>query len=295
MRSKHHEACRVRLAIGDLVRAAAPAGWTGATVRCAQVGRFSLITVDCDGVEIGVQGLAEPFHRLRELSHRDGEGSWFSCELRFTPESRAYRGQVDADGFPFPEGMDIPDIASLEELTVFPRDAVPGWLLDALPTAVPVGLREPEDPWQQLHRRSRPPVPEPVIAGELAYTPIGHLAAHGFEFRGDLGGPTVLLTEKAGGGGDYLLFIARSRKGDPRYWVTREDMRGAGGGITACVLDERRLVLHLTPEAADAMETETVLSVDLHLEADEMERLRTVLGGILRIGGPELTPSLTGL
>ncbi|MBB4940969.1 hypothetical protein FHR32_005346 [Streptosporangium album] len=38
-------------------------------------------------MEAGVQGLAEPFHRLRELSHRDGEGTWFSCELRLTPEA----------------------------------------------------------------------------------------------------------------------------------------------------------------------------------------------------------------
>ncbi|MEU0477909.1 hypothetical protein ABZ260_01810 [Streptosporangium sp. NPDC006013] len=291
MRSKYDEECRLRLAIGDLVRAAAPPGWNGATVRCAQVGGFSRVTVECDGVELGVQGLEEPFRRLRELSRRDGEGSWFRCELRFTPESRSYRGQVDADGFPFPEGTDIPDVALLEELTLFPRDLVPGWLLDALPTAVPVGIHEPED----LRRRSRwAPRPEPVISGELVYTPAGHLAVHRLEVDERAAGPIAVLHEEAEGGGDHLLFLATKEAGKRSYWVARKDMRGTGGGITACVLDDRRLVLHLTPRAADDMETETVLTVELNLGPVETERLRAVLGRVFRAGVSDPMPSLTG-
>ncbi|WP_436762876.1 hypothetical protein [Streptosporangium sp. V21-05] len=291
MRSKHDEERRLRLAIGDLVRAAAPPGWSDATVRCGQVGGFTRVVVERDGVELGVQGLEEQVRRLRELAHRDGEGTWFSCELRFTPESRSYRGQVDADGFPFPEGTDIPDIAPLEELTVFPRDTVPGWLVEALPTAVPVGIREPEDPWRHS---AESPDPEPVISGEVAYTPIGHMVARGLR-AGERGGePLAVLEEKAGGGGGHLLFIAR-REGKRRpYRVGRSGKRGTEDGIIACVLDDRRLVLRFTPKAADDMEAETVLTVDLDLTPAETERLRTVLSKAFQAGTSDRMPSLTG-
>ncbi|MGJ6967745.1 hypothetical protein ACSDR0_38115 [Streptosporangium sp. G11] len=292
MRSKHDEERRLRLALGDLVRAAAPPGWSDATVRCGQVGGFTRVVVDCDGVEIGVRGLEEQVRRLRELAHREGEGTWFSCELRFTPESRSYRGHVDAEGFPFPSGTGIPDIALLEELMVFPRGTVPGWLLDALPTAVPVGIREPEDPWR--HHFDDSPDPEPVISGELAYTPIERMVVHASELGDGHERHLVFLTEEAGGGGDHLLFIAAEEGSEQPYWVAREGMRGTGSGITACVLGDRRLVLHLTPKAADAMETETVLTVDLNLTPDETEQLRTVLGKVFQKGSSNSTPSLTG-
>lgn len=291
MRSKYDEERRLRLAIGDLVRAAAPPGWSEATVRCGQVGGFTRVVVDCDGVELGVQGLEEQVRRLRELAHRDGEGTWFSCELRFTPQSRAYRGQVDADGFPFPEGTDIPDIAPLEELTVFPRDTVPGWLVDALPTTVPVGIRRPEDPW---HRSAESPDPEPVISGKAAYTPIEHMVVRGLR-AGERGGePLVVLEGKAGGGGDHLLFTVRKEGTKRPCWVARSRMRGTVDGITACVLDDRRLVLRFTPKAADDMETETVLTVDLDLTPAETERLRAVLSEVFQAGTSDRMPSLTG-
>ncbi|MFF3439538.1 hypothetical protein [Streptosporangium sp. NPDC002721] len=292
MRSKYDEERRLRLAIGDLVRAAAPSGWSGATVRCGQVGGFTRVTVDCDGVEIGVQGLEESVRRLRELSYREGEGTWFSCSLSFTPKDRSYRGEVDADGFPFPDGTDIPDLAPLEELMVFPRGTVPGWLLDALPTAVPMGLREPEDSWRRRFHES--PDPEPVVSGEVAYTPTEHMVVRDFGFSGRGEGPAVFLHEEADGGGDHLLFLGRGDGEERSYWVAREGMRGTGSGITACALDDRRLVLHLTPEAADNMETGTVLTVELDLTPVDTERLRTVLGRVFRGGSSDRMPSLTG-
>ncbi|WP_440105924.1 hypothetical protein [Streptosporangium sp. H16] len=294
MRSKYDEERRLRLAIGDLVRAAAPPGWSDATVRCGQVGGFTRVVVDCDGAEVGVHGLEEQVRRLRELAYRDGEGTWFSCELRFTPGSRSYRGHVDAERFPFPDGTDIPDLAPLEELAVFPRDTVPGWLRDALPTAVPMGLREPEDSWPHFGDSGVPPDPEPVVSGELAYTPIEHMVVRGSGFGEEREGPTAFLHGETGGGGDHLLFLGGKGGGEQPYWVAREGMRGTGGGITACVLDDRRLVLHLTPRAADDMETETVLTVDLNLTPAETERLRTVLSGVFHGGSSDWMPSLTG-
>lgn len=294
MRSKYDEERRLRLAIGDLVRAAAPPGWSDATVRCGQVGGFTRVVVDCDGVELAVQGLEEQVRRLRELSYRDGEGTWFSCELRFTPQSRSYRGHVDADGFPFPDSMDVPDLAPLEELAVFPRDTVPGWLVDALPTAVPIGLREPEDSWHAFGRSGESPDPEPVVSGELAYAPIERLVVRESGFGEEGAEPLAILYEEAGGGGDHLLFLGRGDGGEQPYWVARQGMRGTGGGITACALDDRRLVLHLTPKAADDMGTETVLTVGLDLMPAETERLRIVLGEVFRGGASGPTPSLTG-
>ncbi|GAA3409463.1 hypothetical protein [Streptosporangium vulgare] len=79
----------------------------------------------------------------------------------------------------------------------------------------------------------------------------------------------------------------------PTGWPARA-CGAPGGGITACVLDDRRLVLRLTPRAADDMETETVLTVDLDLTPAETERLRIVLGEVFRGGASGPTPSLTG-
>lgn len=236
----------------------------------------------------------EPFGRLRELSYAEGGGTWFSCELRFTRGSRSYRGHAEAEEFPFPEGTDIPETAPLEELAAFPRGDVPRWLLDALPTAVPVGLREPEDRWPERFAPGfSAPEPLPVSSGELAYTPIEHMAVHGFAHNGKAGEFTVMLNEKAPSS-DYLLFIGGRSRTEPSYWVAREDMRGTDTGVISCALDDRRLVLRLTPQAADGMETETVLVVDLNLKPAEIEELRVTLRKILLSAPPDRMPSLIG-
>jgi hypothetical protein len=286
-RSKHQEARHLRLMIGDLARAAAPPGWAGITVHRAQVSRFSRTVVTYDGVEAAgrepdeIRGLDESFQRLRELSYADGRGTWFSCELRFTPRSRSYHGHADADTFPFPGGTDIPGLAPLEELAEFPRDAVPRWLLDALPTAAPFGLRKTDRGWSRpFGSSSSIPEPAPVFSGELVYTPLGHMTVHGFGYGESRHGFTVVLDEKPSGDGDRLCFMIQSMTGSP-YWVSRGDMRGTGGGITSYVLDDRRLVLRFTPEAADELETETVLTVDLNLKPAETEELRAALQKII--------------
>jgi hypothetical protein len=288
MSSTHQETRRLRLTIGDLVRAAAPPGWAGITVRRAQVSRFSRTVVTYDGAEAGVRGpdevreLDESFQRLRELSYVDGRGTWFSCELRFTPQSRSYHGRVDTDAFPFPEGTDILGLAPLEELATFPRDTVPRWLLDALPTTVPFSLRKPGGDWPERFRnRPSTPEPAPVLSGELVYTPVGHMAVHGFGYGEDRRGFAVVLDEKTTGDGDRLCFMIRQSMTGPPYWVTRGDIRVTGGGVTSYVLDDRRLVLHFTPEAADDLETETVLTVDLNLKPTETEELRAALKKII--------------
>ncbi|WP_371783488.1 hypothetical protein [Streptosporangium subroseum] len=270
--------------IGDLARATAPPGWAGITVHRAQVSRFSRTVVTYDGAEAVVRepdeirGLDESFQRLRELSYVNGQGTWFSCELRFTPRSRSYHGHVDADAFPFPGGTDIPGLAPLEELAAFPRDAVPRWLLDALPTAVPFGLRKTDPGWSGPFS-GRPSIPEPVpvFSGELVYTPLGHMAVHGIGYGEARHGFTIVLSEETTGEGDHLCFMIRQSMTGPPYWVSRGDLRGTGDGIMSYVLDDRRLVLHLTPEAADDLGTETVLTVDLNLKPAETEKLQAAL------------------
>jgi hypothetical protein len=300
MHTKRREAHLLRLTIGDLARAAAPPGWTGITVRRTQVGRFSRTTTICAGMEtagtpVEIRGLDEPFQRLRELSYVDGRGPWFSCALRFAPESRSYHGSVDGDGFPFPEGTEIPWVAALDELTAFPRDTVPRWLLDALPTAVPLGLRKPEDdPEERVTLGFSIPETAPPLSGDPSYTPLGHLTAHGFGTGEDTYGFNVTLSEEAAGD-DAQLFFVRYPQTDLSYWVGRGGIRGTSGGITSCAIDDRRLVLRLTPEAADDLETETVLTVDLKLNPAETEELRAALKKILLSGPSEQTPSLIGL
>lgn len=128
----------------------------------------------------------------------------------------------------------------------------------------------------------------------MAYTPIEHMVVRELGLGERSGEPVVFLNEEAGGGGDRLRFIAEKEGGKRPYRVSRTGMRGIGGGITACVLDDRRLVLHLTSKAADDLETETVLTVDLNLTPAETERLRTVLSGVFHGGTSDLMPSLTG-
>lgn len=138
--TRHDEGHAMRVAIGDLARAAAAPGWSRLVVRHAEVGSHAVTTLLRDGREIPAEGMREPFRRLRELSYRAGAGTWFTCELAFEPRSRRYAGRVDSSAQPF---ADVPATAALAELTTFSRETPPGWLLAALPTAPPLPSPSP--------------------------------------------------------------------------------------------------------------------------------------------------------
>ncbi|MEV0147924.1 MULTISPECIES: hypothetical protein [unclassified Nonomuraea] len=276
-----------RMTIGDLARAATAPGWSRLTVRRAQVGAHTLTTVTRDGREIAAEGVDEQFQRLRELSYRADAGTWFACELEFTPGSRGYTGRVDSSAPPF---EDVPPPAALGELTLFPREEPPAWLLAALPTAAPIALPaaydDRHDHWRH-HRGDHepPPPPPPPITGELAYRPATAMTARVFEHHQEPDAQYVHLTEQADEPESLLVGCSWNA-----LWVSRGGMRGTGEGVRSIMLDGEVLRLELTPEAADALETETAYEVRLDLPPEMTARLRAVLPGMLRrvTGGPEL-------
>ncbi|MER5321662.1 hypothetical protein [Streptosporangium roseum] len=286
-RSPHDEGHDMRMAIGDLARAAAAPGWSRLAVRRAQVGAHALTTVTCDGREIVAVGMDGPFQRLRELSYRAGAGTWFTCELAFSPGSRGYTGRVDSSAPPF---EDVPAPAALAELTTFPREEPPGWLLAALPTAAPLGLPitygDRYDRWRNLPDDDRPPSPPP-ITGELTYLPATTMTARAFGQSQEHGRHMVYLAERAGESESELLLVACYKE---TYWVARQGMRGTGEGVRSVMLDGAALRLELTPEAADMLETETAFEVRLDLPPETIGELRAALPGVLRSAAqaPEL-------
>lgn len=269
----------IRMAIGDLARAAAAPGWSRLVVRHAQVGAHASTTVTRDGHEITVEGVEEPFRRLRELSYMPGVGTWFTCELAFSPHSRGYTGRVDCSARPF---EDVPPVAALMELTTFPREEPPDWLLAALPTAAPLGLpttnsKDRRDDHPDGHR------PPPPITGELAYHPATTMTARDFDHSHNDGRHRICLAaEHAEDAEVERLAVACYQES---YWMTRSGVHGIGGtddGVCSITLDGATLRVELTPEAADAMETETTFEVHLDLLPDALNALRTTLPGMLR-------------
>ncbi|SDH70800.1 hypothetical protein [Nonomuraea jiangxiensis] len=277
-RSRHDESHSMRLAIGDLARAAAAPGWSRLTVHRAQTGQYARTTVTRDGQEIAVAGLDDPFQRLRELAYRADAGTWFTCELVFSPGTRGYTGHVDSAAPPF---EDVPPVAALAELTTFPRPEPPGWLLAALPTAAPIGL--PTTYGDHYERRSlmhrEPPPPPPPISGTLSYLPATTLTVRAFEHGRRHGRNHFHLTDQAGHHADERLVVL---SGEDVYWVARHGERVTDRGVRSITLDGGTLRLELTPEAADALETETSFETHLDLPPETIDALRTVLPGMLR-------------
>ncbi|GGS50050.1 hypothetical protein GCM10010156_05960 [Planobispora rosea] len=282
--SRQAEGHGLRMVIGELARAAAAPGWARLVVRRAQVGAHALTTVTRDDHEIAAQGMDEPFQRLRELSYQAGGGTWFICELEFSSGGRGYTGRVDSSAPPF---EDVPPVAALAELTAFPREDPPGWLLAALPTAVPFGLPttygDHYDRWRHRPGNHRP-LP---IAGELAYLPATTMTARDFGESREPGGHLVYLTEQADDLEHGHLMLSCHREA---YWVGRHDLRGAREGVRSVTLNGAVLRLELTPGAADALETETVFEVRLDLPPKTIGQLRSALADLFRsaVRAPEL-------
>ncbi|MGV9324791.1 hypothetical protein [Streptosporangium sandarakinum] len=285
-RSRNDEAHARLMEIGDLARAAASPGWSRLAVRHAQVGSHALTTVTREGREITVEGTAEPFQgmaesfrRLRELSYRDGAGTWFICELEFSPGGRGYTGRVDSAAPPF---ADVPPMAALAELTDFPREEPPGWLMAALPTAAPLGLPtaygDRYDRWRGHSDDRRPQAPLP-ITGELAYRPAMTMTARVFRQIQKHGRHLVHLAEQAGESEAEQLVVIRHPE---TCWVVRQGTHGTDEGVRSITLDGATLRLELTAKAADLLGTETAFEVRLDLPPETLGELRAALPGMLR-------------
>ncbi|MFI7226460.1 hypothetical protein ACIBO5_24895 [Nonomuraea angiospora] len=286
-RTRHDEGHALRLEIGELARAAAEPGWTRLEVRRAQVGPHARTTLTRDGREIAAEGLDEPFQRLRELSYQADSGTWFTCELAFSPGSQGYTGRVDSSAPPF---EDVPAPAALAELTMFPRTESPGWLLAALPTAAPIGIPttygEHYDWWTDDDSDRRPP---PPIHGDVAYVPATTMTCRDFGRSDERRQRAVFLLESADDAeAGHLLVMGHEQA----YWVARHGMRGTDEGVRSITLDGAALRFELTPEAADALGTETTFEVRLELPPETIAELRTALGAVL--GPVARAPELIG-
>lgn len=264
----HDEGHALCLTIGRLVRGAAAPGWSRLVVRRAQVGGHAVTTVTRDGHEIDVAGLDEPFERLRELSYKSNAGTWFTCELVFPAGSRGYTGRVDATARPLEE---IPPSAALAELTLFPRREPPAWLLDAMPTAMPLALpRTGFDPW---HREHRPRAPR---EGELRYVPATAMTARALLKTAHIDPPAIFLAERLHDDGAAMLALAR--RGDTCV-LGRGATPPVEVDLSRVTLDGSTLHIELTPEEADALGTETVFEAHLEVPPQEIAVLRAVLSG----------------
>ncbi|RGA04515.1 hypothetical protein DI270_013605 [Microbispora triticiradicis] len=287
--TRHDEGHALRMAIGDLARAAAAPEWTRLVARHAEVGSHAVTTLLRDGREISAEGMREPFRRLRELSYQADTGTWFTCELAFEPGSRRYTCRAGSAEPPF---VDVPAAAALAELTTFFRETPPGWLLAALPTApplpLPFGHGERYEGWSRRDfgdRRPRRPLP---ISGEVTYVPDTAMTARAMAYDRERGGHLVYLAERDGDPESGFLMVTSSRD---TWYVGREGMRGAGEGVRAVTLDGSTLRLELTPEAADLLETEQVFEIRLELPPESAAELRAVLPRMLRpvAGAPDLS------
>ncbi|MFI7130890.1 hypothetical protein ACIBQ1_34740 [Nonomuraea sp. NPDC050153] len=291
-RTRHDEGHALRLEIGDLARAAAEPGWTRLEVRRAQVGPYARTTLTRDGREIAAEGLDEPFQRLRELSYRADSGTWFTCELAFSAGSRGYTGRVDSSAPPF---EDVPAPAALAELTTFPRAETPGWLLAALPTAVPIGMPTTygehydrrHNPWGDDRSDRRPP-PPPPIHGDVAYVPAAAMTCRDFGQGDEHRRRVVFLAESADDESEHLYVLGYEEV----YWVARHGIRGTGEGVRSITLDGTALRLELTPEAADALGTETTFEARLEVPPETIAELCAALGAVL--GPIAQAPELIG-
>ncbi|MFF4615843.1 hypothetical protein [Nonomuraea jabiensis] len=214
-------------------------------------------------------------------------GTWFTCELGFSAGGRGYIGRVDSSAPPF---EDVPALAALAELTTFPRAEPPGWLLAALPTAAPIGLPttygEHHDRWGDDRSDHRP---SPPIHGDVAYVPAVDMTCRAFGYGDQHRQRVAFLAESADDDASEHLYVMGYEE---VYWVARHGVRGTGEGVRSVALDGAALRFELTPEAADALGTETTFEARLELPPETIAELRTALRAVL--GPIAQAPELIG-
>ena len=222
-----------------------------------------------------IRGLDESFQRLRRavLCRRPGDVVLqrvvFHSAEQVLPRARGRRRVPLSRGYGHPRARAAGGVRGV------PPRTVPRWLVDALPTAVPFGLRKTGRGWSGPFGGSPSmPEPAPVFSGELRYTPIGHMAVHGFGH----GESRHVFSRRSGreAHGRRQSSLLHEQTIDDRLAVLGYPGRHARHRRRHHVLRAgRSTARHASlPEAADDLETEPVLTVDLNLKPAETEELR---------------------
>lgn len=106
-----------------------------------------------------------------------------------------------------------------------------------------------------------------------------------------------------GDGTGFAFIVMRSadepdeddvRMGWDSYCLTTAEGLTFYGGLESVALDDRRLLLRLSTEAADTLELDQDVEVELQVDADERRHFRELLPGIVLWGREDARPSLSG-
>lgn len=306
-----HELC---IEIGRTVRADAPDGWREVDVLRCQLGTFGMTAITyrmADGSQRIRDGkdLGDLFHQLKVAAYKPDEGTWFVCRLGYSLRGKSYNSMMETFGMespfsqdynsvmppafgmelPFAQDVEVPARAYVEELTMFPRrpDLTPPWMRAAWPEGVPL----PEG-------GSLPASPADSEPGS-AWPPLGTMVAR--TVGRDEAPETIVfgVAEHEDGTGNALIFMMSTEETDEQeieldmdtYCIVREDQTGTTyGGVTHCELDSGRLTLHFTAEAAKELNVEPVVRIDLQIDDDGVELLRSSLREILLSGRHDQHP-----
>lgn len=106
-----------------------------------------------------------------------------------------------------------------------------------------------------------------------------------------------------GDGTGFAFIVMRSadepdaadvRMGWDSYCLTTAEGLTFYGGLESVALNSDRLVLRLSSEAADTLELDRDVEVELQVDADERREFRDLFPGIVLWGRPSARPTLTG-
>ncbi|MCT9931689.1 Imm10 family immunity protein [Planotetraspora sp. A-T 1434] len=281
--------------IGRIVKAATPDGWREVVVHRCQLGTFSTTaityrTADGSSRHHHVEGLDGPFDQLKFAQYQQGEGTWFVCRLDYAPRGKSYNAMMSTFDVepPFAQDIEVPASAYVEELTKYPRkpELIPPWMRAGWPEGVPLP-----------GSASIPAFPPAVEEAGPSWPPLKEMVVRTIGRDDDPGLVVLGMAEDANGTGTVLLFMMSTEEADEQeirlgmdtYCVVR-DQATTYGGVSACNLASRRLTLHFTQEAAEALDVEPILQIELQVDDDAVELLRTSLREILLSGRDDQRP-----
>jgi|GEM_PF-5329069 len=306
-----HELC---IEIGRTVRDSAPDGWQEVDVLRCQLGTFGITAITyqmADGSQQIRHGkdLGDLFHQLKVAEYKPGEGTWFVCRLDYSLRGKSYNSMMQTFGMespfsqdytammppafgtelPFAQAIEVPAWAYVEELTMFPRrpDLTPPWMHAAWPE----GVSLPEG-------GSALTSPTDSESGS-AWPPLGTMVARTAGRDEDPETIVFGMAEHEDGTGNALIFMMSTEEPDRQeiglgmdtYCIVREDQAGTTyGGVTHCGIDSGRLTFHFTAQAAKELNVEPVVQIDLQIEDDSVELLRSSLREILLSGRHDQHP-----
>ncbi|WP_211264240.1 Imm10 family immunity protein [Streptosporangium amethystogenes] len=278
------------------MKASAPDGWQWVDVHRCQIGTFGTTMVTyrmADGSQQirHVEDLGGTFQQLKAAQYTPGEGTWFVCRLDYSLRGKSYNSMMQTFGMesPFAQDIEVPAWAYVEELIMFPRrpDLTPPWMRAAWPEGVPL----PEGGSAPTSPADSGPGPVRPSLGTMVARTVG---------RDD--DPELILfgmAEHEDGTGNALIFMMSTEEPDEQeialgmdtYCIVREDQAGTTyGGVTHCEINSGRLTLHFTAEAAKELHVEPVVRIDLQIDDDSVELLRSSLQEILLSGRHDQHP-----